>query len=366
MDKPTFLNIDPEAIKAELKQDFENMTGRILYPGQVEQLLINAFAYREYLIRSQIQESATMNLVEFSRAPFLDHLGMLVGVRRLIDSKASAVFQMDFETPHEVLSMPKGMRIQSDDGLAVFALDEDTLIEEDAVTLNASFTCLSPGAVGNGYQPGEIIAILDPQPYLYQAFNIETSVGGADKETDDELRERIKLAPQSFSNAGSKGAYNYFARSANPAIIDVSVTSPVPGQVNIYPLLKNGEIPNQAVLDEVDAMCNSDKIRPLTDTVFVIAPTPINYNIEVELTLVTGSSPDGIISLVKNNLTAYAESRKNQIGLDIVQDKIISECMKVQGVYSVTIVHPTTTVIGEDSVAICGSIDVSVTGYKDE
>lgn len=108
MDKPTFLNIDPEAIKAELKQDFENMTGRILYPGQVEQMLINAFAYREYLIRSQIQESATMNLVEFSRAPFLDHLGMLVGVRRLIDSKASAVFQLDFETPHEALIMPKG------------------------------------------------------------------------------------------------------------------------------------------------------------------------------------------------------------------------------------------------------------------
>src|SRR5690606_12253651 len=128
------------------------------------------------------------------------------------------------------------------------------------------------GKQGNGYELGDISIILDPQPYLFSAHNIETTAGGSDDESDDELRERIMLAPQSFSNAGSRGAYEYFARSANPGIVHVSVVSFTPGQGNIYPLMEGGEIPDQAVLDEVFSACNSEKVRPLTDTVMVGTP----------------------------------------------------------------------------------------------
>lgn len=74
---------DPAAIAAELKSAYETATGRTVYPGQAEQLLIDICAYRESLCRAAINEAARQNLVAFSRAPMLDYLGELVGVARL-------------------------------------------------------------------------------------------------------------------------------------------------------------------------------------------------------------------------------------------------------------------------------------------
>lgn len=367
MEKPSFININPDEIISSIKTDYEEMTGRTLHPGQVEQLLINAFAYREYLLRTQIQDAATQNLVAFSRAPFLDFLGELVGVRRLLESKAVCPVKMKLIDGHNSLTIPAGIRIQSLDGQAVFTLDEDVNVNSQTDEVIANFTCISPGTIGNAYNAGDIAVILDPQPYLASVENIEPTTGGSNDESDDELRKRIMLAPQSFSNAGSRGAYEYYARSANTGIADVGITSPVPGQVNIYPLMQNGELPNQAVLDEVAAACNDDKIRPLTDTVIVSAPSEVNYNIDVELTIITGEVESEATTAVRKNLETYAESRHKSIGMDVVIEKIISECMKVDHVYSVSVIEPSQTiVVNENEVAFCGNINITVVGYSDE
>ena len=94
MEAPEFISIDPQTIISEIKSDYEQMTGQTLYPGQVEQLLINALAYREVLLRTQIQNAATQNLVAFSSAPFLDFLGDLVGVK---DSPSKSFVQVKNE-----------------------------------------------------------------------------------------------------------------------------------------------------------------------------------------------------------------------------------------------------------------------------
>lgn len=82
-DLPKIVPDDPAAIAAELKAAYEAATGRAVYPGQAEQLLIDLCAYRESLCRAAINEAARQNLVAFARAPMLDYLGELVGVARL-------------------------------------------------------------------------------------------------------------------------------------------------------------------------------------------------------------------------------------------------------------------------------------------
>lgn len=366
MEEVQFIDIDPDAIKAQIKADYEQMTGRVLQPAQVEQLLINAFAYREYLLRTQINDAAKMNLVAFSRAPFLDYLGQLVGVRRLTATASVCTVKLTLVQGHGALTIPAGIRIQSIDGNAVFSLDSDVSVNASTNEVETTATCLDTGKAANSYVPGDVSVILDPQPYLLDAENIEATSGGADAETDGELRDRIMLAPQSFSNAGSKGAYEYYARSANPGIVDVSVTSPVPGQVNIYPLMESGDLPNQAVLDEVDAACNAEKTRPLTDTVIVAAPTPVNYAINVELTLITGAVASDAIEAVTEALQQYADSRKVRCGLDVVKDSIIKKAM-LDSVYSVNVISPASTIVVDDNeVAKCSGVTVTVGGYSDE
>jgi len=362
-----FLEIDSEKIIAEIKEEYEKLSGKILYPAQVEQLLLNAFAYREYLLRVQIQEVATQNLVAFSRAPFLDYLGQLVGVRRLSASKAVCQIKLTFVSEHGDLTIPKDTRVQSIDGEAVFLLDEEISVKADTNEVLANFTCTIEGKKANGYPRGKIAVILDPQPYLISAENIEITSGGSDEETDEELRNRIMIAPQSFSNAGSKRAYEFFARSANADISEVGITSPKPGQVNIYPLMRDGKIPNKAVLDAVFQACNDEKIRPLTDTVIVEAPEAIYFNIEVDLVLITGSVQSETLKAVENNLHKYTVNKGNKLGLDIVLEKIISECMKIESVYDVKVNEPKKTiVINNNQVAKCKEIKINLKGYNDE
>lgn len=73
--EPNFIDRDPAQITSEMIAQYEDASGKKLYPAQAERLLIDLFAYRENLVRIAIQEAAKQNLVAYSRAPMLDYLG---------------------------------------------------------------------------------------------------------------------------------------------------------------------------------------------------------------------------------------------------------------------------------------------------
>lgn len=366
MDKPQFIDIDKDQIIDELVADYELATGKKLQPGQVEQLLINAFAYREYLLRTAIQQTAEQNLVSFANAPALDFLGELLGVFRLPPSFAGTVIRFTLVDGHNGLTIPEGLRVQSLDGQAVFVTTEEKYVAQDVLTVDVKAQCNAEGLSGNGYAPDQVSVILDPQPYLTGATNLTETGGGANEESDEELRERIRLAPSQFSTAGPDGAYKFFAKSAHPSIIDVAVTSPLPGDVHIYPLLIGGESPSQDVIDAVYATCNDEKVRPLTDSVYVYPPLVENYNIEISLKLLTDTVATPVINKVNANLQAYADKRKMTMGLDVVLSQIIGQA-SIDGVYSVEVISPASNiVVPPDTHAVCGDITVNLTGYSDE
>ena len=231
---------------------YEELTGKTLQPAQPERLLLNGYAYRELLLRQGVQSAAVQNLVDFSDAPVLDYLGALLGVTRLAAAPAEASLTFTLVSGHGAVTIPVGTRVSSTDGKAVFRTKQDVNVAVGINTASVEADCDAPGVIGNGYAIGQISTILDPQAFLVSATNPAVTAGGADEETDANLRERIKLAPASFSNAGSRGAYTYWAKSANANIIDVAITQPVPGTVNIYPLMADGAVTPDAVLDSVE------------------------------------------------------------------------------------------------------------------
>lgn len=364
--KPQFVDIDADAIISEMVADYEAATGKKLAPAQVERLLINAFAYREYILRTAINEAALQNLVAFASFPALDYLGDLVGVKRLAAAKAKTTIRFTMVSGHTGIVLPTGVRVQSVDGKAVFQTTETKTVAIGTATVDVVCECTVAGVVGNGYAIGDISIILDPQAYISGCANTTVSSLGADDESDDALRGRIILAPASFSCAGPKGAYIYWAKSAHASIIDVAVTSPTPGDVYIYPLLEGGATPSTEIIDAVLAACNDDKRRPLSDTVYVQTPTKIDYNIEVGLTLLNDAVQSSIVTDVTANLTAYAAARKTKLGVDVVINQIIKQS-NIDGVYKATVVSPAADIlVDENEFASCGTITVNVTGTSDE
>jgi len=361
--KPSLIDRDASAIVQEMIAFYEAATGKTLQPGQPERLLINAFAYREVLLRNAIQSAAEQNLVSFAVFPMLDKLGELLGVERLAASAAEVTVTFSLIAGHGALVLPQGTRVASTDGKVIFETKESFSILISDSDVNVDCICQQSGVVGNGYIAGTITNILDPQAYITGAANADTSGGGSDEETDDQLRERIKLAPSAFSSAGSVGAYKYHAFSANPSIIDVAVVSNVPGTVQIYPLVEGGIVTPGPILAAVLVACSAEKVRPLTDTVTSASPTAVNYAIEVELLLYTDAEEADILSAVGTALTDYVANQGTKLGKDIVVNQIIGLC-QVPGVYKVTVVQPAVdVVINETSFGKNTGITVTPTGF---
>lgn len=365
--KIQFVHEDANQIISESKAYYETLLNRQIAPADIEMLLINGLAYREMLIRSGINETARQNLVAFSSGAALEYLGELVGVSRLPAASALCTIQFQLVAGHNGVTIPAQMRIQSLDGNVIFETVESVVVPPGTYTTSTTCSCTTEGAIGNSYAVNTINIILDPQAFVSTAMNIDVTTGGADEETDDELRERIKLAPASFSVAGPTDAYKFFAKSAHTSIVDVAVTSPVPGQVNIYPLLDGGILPSSEILDAVQTICNADKIRPLTDTVITLAPDTTSYAISVELTLFTTAVTQQAINLVTSALNDYVASRKNKLGFDVVKNKIASLCMLEGMVYNVDVVSPASDIeVAPEVYSNCTGITVTVIGTHDE
>ena len=365
---PIFVEHDANAIKEEMIAFYEAATGKTLQPAQPEMLVINALAYREFLFRYKVNEAAKQNLVAFSTAPVLDYLGQLVGVERLAPSKAVAVLNFELVTGHGDIVIPAGLRVATTDGRVVFETDEPTEVLTGVAEVEIACTAQQEGAVGNGYAPGYVSVIQDPQPYLSTAANIDTTSGGGNQETDEQLRERIKLAPSIFSVAGSYGAYKYWAKSASPQIIDVEVLGQnegvAPGRVEIYPLMETGTTP-QGILDAVYAMCDDVKVRPLTDTVIVAAPTPVDYTLTVDLTLLDTAIQSVEAGKASDAATAYVAKLRKKLGQDIVRAKII-EALASDGLYNIDVVSPSSDVIvNRNEYANNVGININIVGISE-
>ena len=214
-EKISFVDTNPDTVVASLIGFYEGLTGKKLQPAQVERIQFNSVAYRLSLLLNQVNETANQCLVAFAIGPALEALAILVGVTRLPATSAQCIVRFLLVDGHTALTIDQGIRVQSIDGQAVFTTIETLAVSAADTYIDVKCECTKDGGVGNGYTPGKVNIILDPRPYVTSATNLDITNGGADEETDVELRERILLAPSAFSVAGPKGAYKFWAKSAH-------------------------------------------------------------------------------------------------------------------------------------------------------
>lgn len=360
---PTFVERDPEVIMAESKAKLEEFLGREIQPAQVEQLILNFVVYRELLLLNRFNAGMRQMLYQFSTAPLLDYLAGLVAIERLPAASAGCTVRFTLVEGHGVVLLPEGTRVSSVDGAAIFRTIADTVIQPEVLTVDLPVLADTPGKSGNGYAPGKINKILDPWAFVSTVANTDTTGGGSDVETDEQLRERIKLAPSQYSSAGSRASYKFYAKSANALITDVSVSSPVPGTVLIVALTESGDTPAQVIEDIYNA-CSAENVRPLTDTVIAAAPVRKDYAITVDIVLYENAVGATERDAITKVLESYVADKRTKLGLDIILSDI-SKKAKLETVYDVTVVSPVANiVITDEEFPHCTGITVNITGFN--
>ena len=324
----SFVQTDPEAIKAEIISRYEAAAGRTLGTADPIRIFLLAVAAEIIQQRVLINMAAQNNLLSYATGEYLDALGEYLLVSRLPASKAVTNIRFTLsQALEEVYIIPAGTEITN--GIVTFATDSELLIAAGDLTGDVSASCTVAGEVGNGYLPGQLTTIVRPMTFVDSAENTNATYGGADVESDADYAERIRIAPNAFSVAGPIKAYVFYTQSVSSAIIDVSVDSPTPGVVNVYPLLEGGVIPDQTLLDKVLEKLSDEDVRPLTDDVHALQATAVPYTIEVHYFIKNSDKNKGtaIQAAVLEAVEKYRLWQQGKIGRDIVPAELVRAVM---------------------------------------
>lgn len=363
----SFAETDAEIVKKEIIARYETIAGRTLADGDPVRLFLLSIAELLILQRNLIDYTGKMNLLAYSKGDFLDHLGALLDVERIPAKRAETTLTFVLSTAETGAIIPEGTRVTTQDERAYFATAEALSIPAGQLTAQVAAICTEPGDAGNHLAIGSLTKLVDPLPYVDSVKNATVTAGGADKESDESYRERIHEAPESFSDAGSYGAYAFFAKSANPDIADVFITSPSPGKVKIVPLMTGGEIPEEEVLKDVLEACNDKTVRPLTDQVSVQAPTVKNYDIQI--TYYIGADSESFSATIQQAVTEavnqYVEWQKEKLGRDINPSQLMKNIIEA-GAKRAEITEPVFTKVENTEVAVADQISVDMGGIESE
>ncbi|WP_254635176.1 baseplate J/gp47 family protein [Paenibacillus sp. GbtcB18] len=365
-----FADADPTTTVNNIMTMFEALNDTQLMPADPRRLFVLSLASFVVQQNVLINQTAKQNYLRYAPRSVLQHMGAFAGVTELPAAAARTTLEFKLSAPMtSAITIPAGTRIgpQSGNGLLFFSSEEVAEILPGQTTGTVTGLCSIPGEAGNGFLPGQLNVLIDPLPFIQSVRNTTESAGGAEAESDDAFRERIRTAPESFSTAGPEGAYEYWAKSASSAIIDVGVYSPSEGRVTVLPLLAGGELPTQDILDAVYNSVNDRRVRPLTDHVTVRVPETVAYDIELTYWISRSRAAESanIQTAVIDAVEGYRIWQKSKLGRDIDPTELIMR-VKSAGALRLNVISPSYAELSTLKIAQDSRVKINYGGLADD
>ena len=305
-----------------------------------------------------------MNLLKYARGEYLDELAVAFGIVRKNGEKAKTKIRFTLSSPvASVVTIPAGTRCTN--GVIYFETTEFAQVSTGNTYVDINAECTEIGVKANGLTEGTINSLVDSVAYVASVSNLTVSKYGTNIESDEDLRERVYLAPSIYSVAGSSAAYEYWVREFSANIADVKITNPRPREVDIRVVLKYGQVADGDFCERLKKFL--DDKRPLTDLVQVSAPDLLNYNINVKYWVNASDKTNttAIQGAVKEAIDTYIKWQDGKIGRDINASKLIS-LMVEAGAKRVDVVEPNFSAVADTQAPKIGTCTVTYGGIEDD
>ncbi len=373
-----FVSADSSKILTDLVSYYEASTNRSLQPGDPDRLFAAWLA--DIIVHERVLQNynANRNIPSRAEGQDLDTLGSLFyGVTRPEAAPAFCTVKFTISQAQTTsIIVPKGTRVTDSGNTLVWATTDETLVPPGEVSVQQTVQCETPGDKGNGYLPGQINTLVDIGNirYFSSCSNVTESSGGAETADDETYYQLMKAALNAFNTAGSKGAYEYFAKSVSTHILDVAAISPQAACVDIYAVMDDGTPADTEIKNAILAECNSDSRRPLTDLVSVKDPQTVPYDIDVTFYLDRSAEVPAadVETAVSDAVNDYIKWQYGKIGRDINPSKLIW-LLSSTGIKRVAVTKPEYTVLNRGTsdgstpqIAKNTSVSIINGGYEDE
>ncbi len=184
-------------------------------------------------------------------------------------------------------------------------------------------------------------------------------------ESDPDLRTRTQQAFEGLSVAGPTAAYEFWGRSADGRVADISAVSPTPACVTISVLSREGDgTASDDLLSVVAAALNDEEVRPVADRVTVQSAEIVPYQIDATLYIYPGPEAEPVRQASEQQLQAYIAAQ-NRLGHDIRLSAIYA-ALHVEGVQRVELAQPVADIVLSDYQAShCTEYTITVGGYDE-
>ncbi len=370
-----FIPTDTGEVVALLTALYEKITKTTVHPASPERLFIQYMA--NIIIQERVLNNYTGNQNIPSRAEGenLDALAELTHIKGRPEAKP-AVCSVRFsisEAQDTAILIPAGTRVTDPANTLIWETEADAYVPIGETSVELSVRCQTAGTVGNGYAAGQINTLVDVYDYYSECVSTTESGGGSNVPDDDEYYELMRASMDSFSCAGARGGYIYWAKQVSTEIVDVVANSPVPGEVKIYVLMEGGTLAGEEMKNKVLAACNEDTKRPLTDHVFVEDAEVVPFDINFTYYLQTGRTKSAaeVAAAVNEAVEQYKAWQCGKLGRDINPDEL-REYLYHTGIKRIELTAPAFTALrdGRDKkvpqVARVGTVTITNGGYEDE
>ena len=331
-EKYDFVATDTQSIYNTVLDSLMDAVNEPLYPGDERRIFAEALIMVLVSVYNDMNDTAQQRVLKNARGYVLDAIGEMRNTPRLEPSAAYDTFRFSVSAAQASnIVIPAGTRI-TPDGEVYFATQAAAVLQAGDLHVDVLAVCVTPGADYNGLAEGAVNVLVDLIPYITAVSNLNGTSGGDNGEPypweddgsgDNRYRERIRLAPSTYSVAGPAAAYKYFALSASPNIIDVEVDSPEGNHIDIYPLMAGGEVPTENEIKVIQAAFPDD-VRPMTDVVTVKAPTQESYGIEIKYYCTIDNEAQAVQTVEADGgaIDLYNEWQIAALGRDINPDQL--------------------------------------------
>lgn len=354
---------------------YEKFTKTTVHPASPERLFIQYAANIIIQERALSNYAANQNVPSRAEGENLDALAELTHIKGRPAAKP-AVCKVRFsisEAQDTAILIRAGTRVTDPANTLIWETEADAYVPIGETSVELPVRCQTAGTIGNGYAAGQIDTLVDIYDYYSECVSTTGSGGGSNVPDDDGYYELMRASMDSFSCAGAKGGYIFWAKQVSTEIADVIANSPTPGVVKLYVLMDGGELANEEVKGKVLAACSADEVRPLTDWVFVEDAQVVTYDIDFTYYLQTGRTKSAaeIAAAVDEAVEKYKAWQSAKLGRDINPDEL-REYLYHTGIKRIELNAPAFTALrdGRDEavpqVARAGTVTIRNGGYEDE